>query len=107
MLYMSAPWHGARVGQRTPDSERIAERLALGQRLTQARGYAQLTQASVAESLRVRRATIAAWEAGDAEPLAIDLQRLADLYGVEIAMLTGRSSLPPLRPVIKAKTDEG
>jgi len=86
------------VGKK-PDSERIAERQALGQRLSLARAYARLSQATVATALGVRRPTIAAWEAGDAEPLAIDLQRLADIYGVEIGMLTGRASLPPQRPL--------
>ena len=91
------------VGKK-PDSERIAERQALGQRLSLGRAYARLSQASVATALGVRRPTIAAWEAGDAEPLAIDLQRLADLYGVEIGMLTGRASLPPQRPMPRSGT---
>ena len=60
---------------------------------------ADLHATTLATALGVRRPTIAAWEAGAAEPLAIDLQRLADLYGVEIAMLTGRASLPPQRPM--------
>jgi DNA-binding XRE family transcriptional regulator len=100
-----APWHRAGVGKK-PDSERLAERQALGQRLSLGRAYARLSQASVATALGVRRPTIAAWEAGDAEPLAIDLQRLADLYGVEIGVLTGRSPLPPQRPAFKAKSDD-
>jgi transcriptional regulator with XRE-family HTH domain len=94
-----------RVG-RTPDSERIAERIALGRRLGLARAYARMSQASVAKALGFRRPTITAWEAGDAEPLAIDLQRLADLYGVEIAMLTGRAPLPPIQSTFRAKVGD-
>lgn len=107
MWRVVAPWHPARVGKK-PDSERLAERQALGQRLSLARAFARMSQASAATALGVRRPTIAAWEAGDAEPLAIDLQRLADLYGVEIGVLTGRAPLPPQRPLPRKKspTDE-
>lgn len=105
MSYKPAAWHGAAV-RRKPDSERVAERLALGRRLSLARAYARLSQASVASTLGVTRATVLAWEAGDGEPMAIDLQRLADLYGVEIAMLTGRAPMPPLQPAFKAKSGD-
>lgn len=54
-----------------------------------------MTQDAVAARLDVRRPTISAWEAGGAEPLAIDLQHLADLYGVTLDQLTGRAPLPP------------
>lgn len=46
-----------------------------------------------------RRPTIAAWEAADAEPLAIRLQRIVEFYGVEIGVLTGRAPLPRQRPL--------
>lgn len=92
--------------RKKPDSERLALRVELGRRLSLARAYARLSQASVAATLGVSRPTITAWEAGDAEPLAIDLQRLADLYGVEIAMLTGRAPLPPIQSTFRAKVGD-
>lgn len=92
------------MAKRKPDAERIAERVELGRRLSLARAYARLSQASVATTLGVSRPTIMSWEAGDAEPMAIDLLRLADLYGVEITGLMGRSPLLPQRP-LRAKTD--
>jgi transcriptional regulator with XRE-family HTH domain len=98
------PWHRARVGRKEPDSERIAERVELGRRLSLARAYARLSQANVAAALGVRRPTITAWEAGDAEPMAIDLLRLADLYGVDINGLMGRGPLLPQRP-LRSRTD--
>lgn len=58
------------------------------------RARADLSQAVVAERLAVSRPTITAWEGGDSEPPALDLLRLADLYGVDINVLTGRATLP-------------
>ena len=79
---------------RIADKDRQAERVALGKRLMLMRTRASLSQANVAETLAVRRPTVTAWENGDAEPKALDLQRMADLYGVDINVLTGRALLP-------------
>lgn len=76
------------------EGERRAEREALGKRLLLMRTRASLSQAQAAESLGIRRQTMTAWEAGDSEPPALDLQRMADLYGVDINVLTGRALLP-------------
>lgn len=89
----------ARVAKKKPDSERLEARVELGRRLSLARAYARLSQASVATTLGVSRPTITAWEAGDAEPMAIDLLRLADLYGVDLNGLMGRGPLLPPRPL--------
>jgi len=79
---------------RVHDKGRQAEREALGKRLMLMRSRAGLSQLQVAERLEVRRPTVTAWENGDAEPKALDLQRMADLFGVDINVLTGRAQLP-------------
>lgn len=76
------------------DRDRQRERRAFGERLALLRGRMKLSQDRVAEALGVRRATVTAWEGGDSEPLALDLQALADLLGVDMAVLTGRVPLP-------------
>lgn len=58
------------------------------------RTRAGLSQERVAASLGVRRPTVTAWENGDAEPKALDLQALADLFRVDINVLTGRALTP-------------
>lgn len=79
---------------RLSDTDRQKKRVDLGKRLMLMRARAGLSQAQVGESLGVRRPTVTAWESGDAEPKALDLQRLADLFGVDINVLTGRAHLP-------------
>lgn len=76
------------------DSTRQAERVALGKRLMLMRARAGLSQAQVAEQLGVHRPTVTAWENGNAEPKALDLQKMADIYDVDINVLTGRLALP-------------
>lgn len=80
--------------RRLPDRDRQAARTALGKRLLLMRTRAGLSQGAVAEHLSVTRQTITAWEGGDSEPPALDLQHLADLFGVDINVLTGRAHLP-------------
>lgn len=58
------------------------------------RTRAGLSQGAVAERLAVTRQTITAWEGGDSEPPAIDLQRLAALFGVDVNVLLGLAALP-------------
>lgn len=81
--------------RRPLSNERSRARALLGRCLAVARERARLTQDVVASRLEVRRPTIGAWEAGGAEPLAVDLLRLADLYGVTLDQLAGRAPLPP------------
>jgi len=79
---------------RLSDTDRQKKRVDLGKRLMLMRARVDLSQAQVAEALGVRRPTVTAWENGDAEPKALDLQHLADLFGVDINVLTGRATLP-------------
>lgn len=80
---------------RTPEEERQQARRHLGECLAVARARARLSQAAAAEAINVRKATLSGWETGAREPMAVDLQRLADLYGLTLDQLTGRASLPP------------
>lgn len=78
-----------------PSIELQRERAHLGRCLSLARERADLSQAMAAERIGVSRPTMSLWESGAGEPLATDLQRLADLYGVTLDELTGRAPLPP------------
>lgn len=80
---------------KTPDTKRVRDRQHLGRCLAQARGRAQLSQEAAGERLGLSRVTITKWETGVTEPLAVDLQRLADLYHLTLDQLTGRAPLPP------------
>lgn len=67
----------------------------MGRCLAVARERAGLSQAAAAEALGLHRHSFINWEGGSTEPLADDLLRLADLYGVTLDELTGRAPLPP------------
>lgn len=76
---------------RRDDPKRAIERETLGHRLKVLRTDAKLNQRDVAVALKVRPATVSAWETGTSEIAALDASRLARLFKVEIAMI-----LPPL-----------
>ena len=78
----------------TEDRRRAREHL--GRCLALARAYAGLSQTAVAHELGVRRATVSLWETGEREPSAVDLLRLAEIFGVGLDALCGRVGLPPL-----------
>lgn len=78
-----------------PSVETSRARTHLGRCLALARERSGQAQGDVAVALGVSRPTLSAWERGLAEPLALDLQRLADLYGVTLDQLVGRADLPP------------
>ena len=79
---------------RKHDAERASTREALGMRLKLLRVLTMMSQASVAQSLDVRPATVSSWEQGESELAALDALRLADLYGVEVAVVFGRAPMP-------------
>lgn len=79
----------------SPSAETFRARTHLGRCLALARERSGKAQGDVAEVLGVSRPTMSAWERGLAEPLALDLLQLADLYGVTLDQLVGRADLPP------------
>jgi transcriptional regulator with XRE-family HTH domain len=77
-----------------PDKERQAARVRLGAALRQARRWADVSQKAAAERLGISRPTLSDWENGKAEPLAVDLERLALLYGLGLDQVAGRAPFP-------------
>jgi transcriptional regulator with XRE-family HTH domain len=75
--------------------ERTRRAQHLGRCLAIARERAGLSQAAAAEALGLHRHSFINWEGGATEPLADDLLRLADLYGLTLDQLVGRQALPP------------
>lgn len=61
--------------------------MALGEKLTQARKAAGLTQADVAAKLNVSRQAVSRWESGDTTPTMDKLKTLARIYGVSLDWL--------------------
>lgn len=66
-------------------------------RFAQLRTEAGFSQTALAKKMGVSRSTVAMWETGGATPTADMLFSLADLYGVSLDYLLGRSE--------KSKTD--
>jgi len=67
------------------------------QRLKAAREAAGLTQAYVAERIGVTRQAVGQWESGESSPNPQTLALLADLYGVSVDDLLGRSHIHIVR----------
>ena len=55
------------------------------------RGEAKLSQREVAEAIGVSQQCVSDWEHGNADPTLTSLWRLADLFGVSIDILCGRT----------------
>lgn len=68
---------------------------ALGKRLHAARINAGLTQQWVSERLGVTPQSVRNWESGRSEPAGVTVDRLATLYGVLPARLTGQAPEEP------------
>lgn len=75
--------------------------MALGEKLTQARKAAGLTQADVAAKLNVSRQAVSRWESGQSKPSTERLLALGELYGVSIDQLlnTGNVEAPAAKTV--------
>lgn len=75
--------------------------MTLGEKLTQARKAAELTQADVAAKLNVSRQAVSRWESGQSKPSTERLLALGVLYGVSIDQLlnTGNVEVPAVKTV--------
>ena len=75
--------------------------MQLGEKLTQARKTAGLTQADVAAKLNVSRQAVSRWESGQSKPSTEKLLALGALYGVSIDQLlnTGNVEVPDVETV--------
>ena len=64
-----------------------------GQRLQEARENAGMSQEAVAQELGFPTRSITRWENGRADPGSCKLVRLADLYGVSMDWIAGRTDI--------------
>lgn len=77
--------------------------MALGEKLTQARKAAGLTQADVAAKLNVSRQAVSRWESGQSKPSTERLLALGELYGVSIDQLLNTGNVD--KPVVETSPD--
>ena len=63
--------------------------------IREARGRARLTQADVARALGRTQGAVSKMESGEIRLDPIELQRLAELFGVEVAALLPGGKKPP------------
>ena len=75
--------------------------MTLGEKLTQARKVAGLTQADAAAKLNVSRQAVSRWESGQPKPSTEKLLALGGLYGISIDQLLNAEE-----PVVEAAPDE-
>lgn len=75
--------------------------MTLGEKLTQARKVAGLTQADAAAKLNVSRQAVSRWESGQSKPSTEKLLALGGLYGISIDQLLNAEE-----PVVEAAPDE-
>ena len=75
--------------------------MTLGEKLTQARKAAGLTQADAAAKLNVSRQAVSRWERGQSKPSTEKLLALGGLYGISINQLlnTGNVEAPAVETV--------
>lgn len=75
--------------------------MTLGEKLTQARKAAGLTQADVAARLDVSRQAVSRWESRQSKPSTEKLLALGELYGVSIEQLlnTGKVEAPAVEAI--------
>lgn len=75
--------------------------MTLGEKLTQARKTAGLTQADVAAKMNVSRQAVSRWESGQSKPSTEKLLALGGLYGMSIDQLLNAEE-----PFAEAASDE-
>jgi len=63
--------------------------ITLAERVHAWRSYVGRTITEVATELGISRAAIYAWEAGDADPTQENLAKLADTFGISLAVFWG------------------
>ena len=78
--------------------------MTLGEKLTQARKVAGLTQADVAAKLNVSRQAVSRWESGQSKPSTEKLLALGELYGVSIDQLLNTENTE--KPTVETTSDE-
>ena len=78
--------------------------MTLGEKLTQARKVAGLTQADVAAKLNVSRQAVSRWESGQSKPSTEKLLALVELYGVSIDRLLNTENAE--KPAVETTSDE-
>ncbi|WP_404995379.1 helix-turn-helix domain-containing protein [Cupriavidus pauculus] len=84
------------------------QRLALAQRLREAREYVGLSQEDVAATLGISRPAVTNIEAGVRKVEAVELDKLSQLYGQTVAyLLTGESSKTDARVAFLARATQG
>lgn len=89
------------------DEPGLAGRLRqLGARLREARDHAGLSQEDVCARIDSTSRSLARWEGGEVEPGFVTMQQLAELYGVSLDWLAGRTTLPPLLLPGRVMVDE-
>lgn len=69
------------------------------------RKRAGYSQKEVAEALHVTQGAVSSWEAGRWEPDQTNLSALADLFGVTVDMLIGRTTIEPFGRQIEIKPE--
>jgi transcriptional regulator with XRE-family HTH domain len=85
-----------------------AQRLALAQRLREAREYVGLSQDEVAGALGISRPAVTNIESGTRKVEAIELERLSALYGRSVeALLTGEAPAKDDRVAFLARATQG
>jgi transcriptional regulator with XRE-family HTH domain len=85
-------------------SDELAEQVALGGRLREAREYVGLLQEEVATALGVPRTSLSALEAGKRKVSGVELRRLARLYRRPVGWLLGEDDvdLDDVAPLFRA-----
>ena len=103
----SVTFHDSASGGRLSDAAELEARKALGERLKRARlesgsranPIREVSKAWVGRQIGVTGVAVGLWESGANEPNRATLERLADLYGVELLWLTfGRGPQWPENP---------
>lgn len=77
----------------------------LGYRLKLARQHKNMTQMEVAEKLGISNGTLSGYERNYRDPDTETLAKLAELYGVSVDWLTGRTDHPSSN-VVREKSEE-
>lgn len=72
--------------------------MSLGENLQRLRKEKGLSQEEVARRLYVSRQSVSKWELDQSEPGVAYLKSLAELYGVTLDELAGRTAPPPISP---------
>lgn len=80
--------------------------MTLGDKLTQARKAAGLTQADAAAKLNVSRQAVSRWESGPSKPSTEKLLALGELYGMSIDRLLNAERAEDALPVAASSMPE-